>query len=721
MTVTTLETGLRAQLLRFASGAVAFAIALGIGVAGATSATAATDETAEAESVELFVTAGVYGSVAPGSAMSASVTVQNETETALSPGRVSIELGRTPLADAASVSAWLDNGEGGAAFASLGAEATEAVEAGGTVTTSVFVPQATLGELAPGVYPLRAELNGTTADGLDSDSSVAAEVSATSVLIIAAGPAPEVGVLVPITATPESGALLSAVELVALTAPDGALTAQLDAVAGTAATLAIDPAIPAAIRALGTSAPTRVTEWLTRLEDLPNERFALQFGDADAAAQAHAGIPALLEPTTLSPFVDPKSFPSAQTPSPTPAPTEAAAPDLPDDAELMAVPGARSRILWPGGDVTAADLATFSGYVGGPALTIVPSSSVSEKMSGHAASGEHELLVTDTAVSAALSAAAAEPDAPARERWLAAAGAQLALAAQNAPAAPLLVGLDRDETRTAEALRAAISAVDSPTFDLAALRSTPPASVTLTVEPDTARAEALRTLLDEEVALNDFSSVLTDPQVLLSPERIKLLRVMSVGRTAEEFADAVAVHREGTQATLDSVGIERSSTIRLYGANADLGFWVRNDLPWPVNVRLYANPSDPRLDVQRMTDAVADAAGNTRIKVPVSARVGSGDLTVELSLSSPSGVAIGSTQYASVSVRAEWETIGLIVFGGLATLLIVLGVVRTVRRKRRDAEEAARAAEAARAEEAARADEAADAADAEAVPLEEDQ
>ena len=46
-----------------------------------------------------------------------------------------------------------------------------------------------------------------------------------------------------------------------------------------------------------------------------------------------------------------------------------------------------------------------------------------------------------------------------------------------------------------------------------------------------------------------------------------------------------------------------------------------------------------------------------------------------------------------VAVRAEWETIGLIIFGSLAVLLIVGGVVRTVHRRRREAAEEEAAAE----------------------------
>ncbi|WP_341976694.1 DUF6049 family protein [Microbacterium sp. LWO13-1.2] len=715
MTVNTPETGLRAQLLRLARGAVAFAIVLGVCGGGASASYAATDKQVEDGSVELFISIGVHGSVAPGTATTAALTVQNSTDAEVSAGRVVLELGRTPLADSAALTAWLDEGTTDAVFAPLGADDTASVDPRGSTTANVVVPQESLADLAPGIYPLRAGLDGATTDDLDSDTAILTEVSSTSVLVITAATAPQVGVLVPITATPTGGALLTLDELTTLTAPDGALTAQLDGVVGTAAALAIDPAILAAIRALGTAAPTSVVEWLTRLEELPNERFALQFGDADAATQAHAALPALLEPTSLRNFLDPKMFPSipsTATPTPTPEPT--AEPSLPDDAELTTLPGAMPGILWPRGDVTGDDLATFAGYLGGPGTTILPSTSIGEKISGHAAVGENDLLITDAAVSAALSSAATEPDADARARSLAAANAHLVLAAQSAPGIPLLVALERNELRTAEALRAAISAVDTPAFELSALRAAPPASVTLTAEPDASRATALQNLLADEATLNEFSSILTDPQVLLSPERIRILRVIGVGSTAEEFAEAITTHRAATQTTLDAVGIEPSSLIQLYGANAEFGFWVRNDLPWPVNVRLFAEPSDLRLDVQRETEVTADAASNTRVKVPVAARLGSGDLDVELSLKSPTGVDIGTTRYADVSVRAEWESIGLIIFGGLAALLIVVGVVRTVRRRRRH--EAAEASDASDAEtDVEEAD-----AEAELAPLEEE-
>lgn len=700
MTVITPETGLRARLRRLAGRTAVFAIVLGSCAIVAPSPAIAAGQapTEEEAGVELHVSAGLRGVIAPGSSVSAVVTVENDTESKLTAGQVQVELSRTPLTDESAVSSWLDDGEATGDFAPIGADATDSVDAGGSSTTTIFVTGETLGALAPGIYPLRAELTGASAGNSGDDRKTATDTVATSVLVVAESQATQVGVLVPLTATPANGVLLTSEELAELTAPGGALTAQLDGIVGTTAVLAIDPSIPAAIRALGSAAPQDARAWLTRLDGLPNTRFALQFGDADATAQAQAGLAALLQPMTLAPFLIPANFPQApatvaptQSPDATPGPTPEAtgSPVLPTDEELTTVEGALPNILWPQDALTQDDLATFTEYLGTGTTTIVPSSSVGGQSAAHATAGGRDLLVTEAAVSAALSKAASESDAEDRQRLLAEAAALLQLAQTSAPGAPLLIGLDRDETRTADALRDSISSVDTIGFELSALRAAAPVDASLTSEPDSVRAGAVTTLLADEGSLTAFSSILADPQVLLSRERIRILRTLSVGTTASAFTEKLAAHQESTRATLNAVNIPQSSTIQLLTANADLPIAVRNDLPWPVTVQLFVSPTDPRLEVKPMTETVVQANSTTRVKVPVSARVGSGEVDLRLSLYSPTGVQIQGDQVLRVAVRADWETIGLIIFGGLAVLLIALGVIRTVRRKRREAAEEA--------------------------------
>lgn len=633
------------------------------------------DDIADDEpSVRLSLSAGAHGVTQPGAPLTTTVTIDNPTDDTVAAGRVTVELNRTPVTDEAALAAWLDDGEASGTFTPLGTGATEAVAASDSMSLSITAAVGTLGSLSPGVYPLRGSLSGVPAVG---------GLTTASVLVVSDGSARQITVLVPITATPAAAGLLTAGELTALTAPDGALTAQLDGVAGTSAVLAVDPLIPAAIRALGSAAPATATDWLTRLESLSNERFALQAGDADAAVQARAELPALLTPLDLVPLLDAANF-IQDTPAPTPSPTPNAAPAepaLPTNDELTAISGASSGILWPLGEVQTADLEVFDTYLGTDATTILPSDALTATASALVDVDGHRVLSVDAAASAALSDAATATDEATRDEAIAAAIAQLALGAQTSQ----LIGLERDETRTADALREAIlglSAFGQPST-LVNLESTDAASATLTgtVAPD--RADTLRTLLADEGRLTSFASILTDPLLLLAPERIAILRLIGVG-TAPVFDEAVTAHRATTTVTLNAVGVQQPSPIQLFTSAAPLPVWVRNDLPWPVNVTLTSRPSDARLDIEPRQDVIAQPASNTRVKVEVVARVGSGELDVDFALQSPTGVHIGVDQTAAVTVRAEWESIGLGVLGGLIGLLLVLGIVRTVIRRRKD-------------------------------------
>jgi hypothetical protein len=678
------RTGRRARAHRVTRGAVAFAVLFGIitggHVAAAPSATADARDAEDEGTIHLSLTAGSHGVVAPGAPVTSTITVENGTDDPVPAGRVALEISRTALADAAGLESWLTTGEAPGTFAPLGSDDSEQVPASESSTVAVSATAAAAGDLAPGVYPIRATL---TAD------APADTLTTTSVLVVGADSGRQITVMVPITATPEDGGLLTADELAALTEPDGALTAQLDGVAGTSAVLAVDPLIPVAIRALGSSAPASAVSWLERLESLSNERFALQPGDADATVQARAGLDELLEPLPLTPYLSPENF-VAPTPTPTPSPTptptstpESTQPQLPTYEELTALEDGTDGILWPLGDVQTADLAVFDEYLGTEATTVLPSSSLS---AGDAASVEvdgHHILAMDAAASAALSDAAAAVDDGTREQSIATAIAHLSFTGSG----PSLIGLERDETRTADALRETIlslSTIGQPTL-LSVLHSSAPDSATVAAEPSAARADTLRSLLDGEDRLTAFSSILEDPLVLLSPERLQIMRLMGVG-VADGLAAGAAAHGTATAATLNAVSVQEPSPVQLFTAAAPLPVWVRNDLPWPVRVTLTSRPSDARLGIQRQTPVDAQPASNTRVKVPVEARVASGVLDVRFSLTSPTGVHVGTDQVATVTVRAEWEGIGLGILGGLIGLLLVLGIVRTIVRRRRDRE-----------------------------------
>jgi hypothetical protein len=637
------------------------------------------------------------GIVHPGDALSVSISIQNGTATDLAPAIVTLSLGRTPLADRDALGAWLDGTGTTAVLEPVADGGLGSVDAGGfqVAGMTVAADDPALADLAPGVYPLAASY--------PSDSGT---VTATSAMIVPPQNAPGVGigVIVPITAGALSEGLLTAEQLIELTAPDGKLTNQLDAVTGTSAILAVDPAIPASIRVLGTSAPEPVLEWLTRLESIQNSRFALQFGDADVTAQLESGLPRPLAPTSFAAYMSPSDFATASpTPTPSPSgtpttsPTPPPGPALPSNDALLDVgPATRAGVYWPADGTADTEVVSRLGDIttdGAVPATIIPSSTTAagadgRTVSAHGRVGDDAVLVYDSDVSTALDEASQHEESWLRGAPLTAATAYLAFATADADG-PLLVTVGRGDGRTrvelGAAIAAAFSAPDVTPRTLATVAASEAHEVDLVdVEPSTARADVASALVGDEGELARFATILDQPSLLTGPERNDMLQLLGVAWIGDDsWPAAIATHREQSTTTLGSVALLPTSPGDLYGSSAALRFWVRNDLPYPVNLVLYTTRDNLRLDVEPMTPVVATPQSNTRVEVPVQARVGRGDVTLTLQLRSPAFVAIGPPETVELNVWADWEGVGLVALAVLVGVLLVIGIVRTVLKMRR--------------------------------------
>ena len=640
------------------------------------------------------------GVVRPGDALSVSVSLQNGTDAELAPATVTLSLGRTPLADRDALGEWLDGTAPEAALEAVASDELGAVAPGSFQVRGMTVPadDPALAGLAAGVYPLAA-----------SYQDASGTVTSTSAMIVPPDDLIDVGlgVIVPITAGALSEGLLTAEQLAELTGPDGDLTNQLDGVTGTAAILAVDPAVPASIRVLGTSAPESAVEWLARLESIQNSRFALQFGDADVTAQLQAGLPRPLAPTSFAAYMSPSDFASS-TPSPTPTPTATDAPTpsptptappasaLPSTDQLLAVgPATLPGVYWPADGTADADIVSRLGDIDsdGAAMTLVPSATTDagadgRTVSAHGRVGDAEVLVYDSDISSALDAASQSAESWLRGAPLTTATAYLAFATAEADG-PLLVTVGRGDGRSRVELSAAIStafsAPDVTPRTIATVAASEARDVELAdVEESTERAAAASALLADESEIARFATILDQPSLLTGPERAEILQLLGVAWIGDDtWPAAIATHREESAGTLDSVALLPTSPSDLYGSSAALRFWIRNDLPYPVNLVLYTTRDNLRLDVQGETPVVATPSSNTRVEVPVQARVGRGDVTLTLQLRSPAFVAIGQPESVDVNVYADWEAVGIAALAVLVGILLVIGIVRTVLRMRR--------------------------------------
>lgn len=718
---------LRARLRVATTAAVVAAVAVLAGVAhpSGSSQAATTPPTTAGAELTASITADDAGVLAPGKDLAVSVTVSNPTDSAFQSGTVSLWADPAPQNGRKALASWLSSTDAVPGSVDLGKAQLNTLEPGSSTVVRVSAPAALLpfaGRASSGVFGI-----GATVHAGSSDTAARG-----SVVWYPGGSAKQASVNVALPIVTPSGAdgIISADDLTTYTAPNGILTRELDGLAGhTTVTVGIDPMIIASIRALGNAAPASARDWLERLADLPNETFSLGYGDADLAGQIQAGLPAPLQPTSLAYAIDPKNFtpaptpvgePATPTPSPTsntsapdststpsPTPTTSPGPVLPTMDELLAWDYTLTGMGWPGDKtVRRADLAPLA--AAGLKTTIVSGSNTNANdldttPNATLSSGDTRIIASDQALSEALRQAVSAPSDVAWNSAMAKVNAQLELISQETgDARSLLVALDRSwpssGTQFERTLNALFSSPWSAPASFPAVASAPQTpGFDLVDSPESPeRITGIRALVQDEVALGQFATVLDDPTTLTGRTRSNLLALLAVSwlNPRTDWDAAVSKSRAATDKTLHSIRILPTENVNLVSAQGSIPFTVSNGLTdEAVTIVLTAAPSNSRLEVDQSTTKRIVKDSRATVLIPVKAKVGNGQVVLSLHLYSPTGVPIGDPTSVTVDVHADWEGIGALIFGVLLVLLFGFGIVRNIlRRRSKRAEDAADAA-----------------------------
>lgn len=657
----------------------------GLGVVGVVAPVARNGSGLTAEATE----DGVRVSVAPagatavvaGAGIDVVVEVVNRTGEALGAGTIALDVATSAVSDAADVDAWSTGDSAERPEARRVAERASASLAAGAATTLTFtIPPDATGESSPAVG---------VAASLEIDGDTVA--ASTSVLANSRVPAADpVGLALayPLTTPPIEEGLIPAERLEAWTAPTGALTRQLEAVSGAAVAIGVDPRIPASIRVLGSSAPQTAVEWLAELERMPNEVFPLAYADADLAAQAQAGLDAPLEPLGFDDAIDPADFTEGGEEDG----TTASPGRIPDAEALLDWTFTRTDIAWPADDTVASgDLDVFA--AGGLTTAILSPGNVEpveDAVSAGATIDGRAAAVADARVTPALRRAA---DAASDTEWRAATSrvlAELALAADEG-VSTVLGTFGRSGGDGSDRVAATLSALAStPWSQPATLVDTvgaPPVERTLVSTAESQqRLDNVGRMLTAEQAVADFSDVLVDPSVLTAPTRRDLLALLSTGWIPQptEWTAAVGRWLVDRRAITDAVSVVSSSTVLVVASETGIPITILNALPYPVEVVVSVAPSNGRLIVEDSVDVTVEPETRSTVSVPVAAGVGSGEVNLEVSLASPDGTPIGDAVIVPANVQADWEGVGAAVLAAIAVAVFAIGVLRSVRRRRRD-------------------------------------
>ncbi|MDT3766765.1 DUF6049 family protein [Gleimia hominis] len=193
------------------------------------------------------------------------------------------------------------------------------------------------------------------------------------------------------------------------------------------------------------------------------------------------------------------------------------------------------------------------------------------------------------------------------------------------------------------------------------------------------QAEATMSAL---ASTNAVAGAVADTDTQPAQLRQDALLVARSVKTAKQREQILTDLKKRAQAISTALVVARSAPINLLDSKTSLPITVSNKLADTANVTVTATTLDPRL---RLGGAQkTQVAGRTAklVRIPTEG-IGSGNVKVRVSLTNPQGKALHPPREIVVRVRAGWESKGTFAIGAALAVLLVIGVVRSIRGGRR--------------------------------------
>ena len=129
------------------------------------------------------------------------------------------------------------------------------------------------------------------------------------------------------------------------------------------------------------------------------------------------------------------------------------------------------------------------------------------------------------------------------------------------------------------------------------------------------------------------------------------------------------------------VKIVKGSNINLVSQDSRVPILIQNNYDTEVRVLIHVSTSNLKVRLPETTSVVIPANSTLNATVPVQA-VANGDVTLNVWLTSFSGVRIGNNLSIEMTVLGNFEAIAIGSLGLFVVVLLVVGIIRTLRRRK---------------------------------------
>ena len=163
--------------------------------------------------------------------------------------------------------------------------------------------------------------------------------------------------------------------------------------------------------------------------------------------------------------------------------------------------------------------------------------------------------------------------------------------------------------------------------------------------------------------------------------QIALILIIAVAASTV-LAATPALPTTLTETETGTVSIVKGSSINLVSRESSFPVVVSNTLPGEVWVLVTLKSASAKLVVEQSTVQLSIPPGTTEnAQFPIRA-IGSGDVVMIAQLTALSGKKIGDAVSIKLTVNPDIETAAIVLFLALVAVLIVIGVIRTLRRRK---------------------------------------
>ncbi|MBP1326547.1 hypothetical protein JOF28_001779 [Leucobacter exalbidus] len=351
------------------------------------------------------------------------------------------------------------------------------------------------------------------------------------------------------------------------------------------------------------------------------------------------------------------------------------------------VTGEVATAAWPAeGDVDRGTL----GLLAESNITsvVLDSSNVRHSGGPRIALNDGEAIITEASLADSATAALAGDTEIERAAGLSALAGELFVRAQ-AESTGVVLGLNRGSVADTQDPASLLTAIAELSFVRAtSVADQPEGTGTLRAAgPLEPRLALLRSAANREASVNEVGAVLVHPQYLSGYQRVRLMSLFSTRYAPAEsnFDEVSTKFRTRDSKLLEGVQAISTEHTQLVGVSTSVPVQLHNSLPFDANVTVGVVPVSAAIELEErvFSGVIVGAEANERVLVPVRSRVSSGESGLVVTVSAHGGEPTVYTGTLDLSISSSVEAVALWVLGVSASLLLIFGVYRSVRKRRK--------------------------------------